>query len=61
MNFINDIQINPCPFLVKLVIRRGGDVMDAMPWGSFFECLSMTFIEFVLNYYFSFSSFLINF
>jgi len=35
--FHNDIQTNPCPFFVKLVIRKGSDVMDVMPWGSFFE------------------------
>jgi hypothetical protein len=29
MNFINDIQTSPSPFFVELVIRRGGDVMDA--------------------------------
>jgi len=48
--FHNDIQTNPCPFFVKLVIRKGSDVMDVMPWGSFFECSSMTFIEFLPNY-----------
>jgi hypothetical protein len=29
MNFIDDMQINPSPFLMKLVVRRGSDVKDA--------------------------------
>ncbi len=29
MSFINAIQISPNPLFVKLVVRKGGDVMDA--------------------------------
>jgi hypothetical protein len=27
MNFIDDIQTNPSPFLVELIIKRGSDVI----------------------------------
>ncbi len=29
INFINNIQTSPSPFLVKFVVRKGGDVTDA--------------------------------
>jgi hypothetical protein len=37
MNFIDDIQTNPCLFLLKLITRKGGDVMgfillNVHPW-----------------------------
>jgi hypothetical protein len=29
MGFINDVQTSPSSFFVKLVAKRGGDVIDA--------------------------------
>jgi hypothetical protein len=29
MSFINDVQTSPSLFLVELIVKRGGDVIDA--------------------------------
>jgi hypothetical protein len=44
MNFIDDIQINPSPFLVELANRRGNDVTNAKPQNHLFKCSSMYLI-----------------
>jgi hypothetical protein len=48
MSFINDIQANPSPLFMELVIRRGGDVTNANAVHSF-ECSSMTYNKLILN------------
>jgi hypothetical protein len=29
MNFIDNIQTNPSPLLMELIVKKGGDVVDA--------------------------------